>query len=61
MKPKPEQDVKPKQVTVRLPEADWRRVAHLAIDEGTSIHALILRGLNELFKARKLPLIKVED
>jgi hypothetical protein len=49
-----------KQVTVRLREDDWKRLAHLAIDTDTSIHALIIRGLNEVLKAHKLPLIRVE-
>ena len=59
MKPKPKEQFK--QVTVRLPEDAWKRIAHLAIDESTSIHALIIRGLNEVLKAHKLPVIKVQD
>lgn len=58
MKRKQTEETGLKQVTVRLPETDWKRIAHLAIDEDTSIHALIIRGLNELLKVRKLPLIK---
>jgi len=55
MKPKAKEGVK--QVTVRLAVEDWQRVAHLAIDERTSIHELIVRGLNEVLKSKKMPLI----
>ncbi len=56
---KPKQEPR-KQVTVRLHPEDWRAVAHLAIDSDCSISELILRGLNEMLRAKKLPLIKIE-
>jgi len=55
MKKKEQEPEEIKQVTVRLPIEDWRRVAHLAVDENTSVHSLIIRGLNEILKAKRLP------
>lgn len=39
------------QVTVRLPRSEWEKLAHLAIDERTSIQALLVGAINKLFKA----------
>jgi predicted HicB family RNase H-like nuclease len=59
-KQEPDQDFQGrKQVTVRLRPEDWRVVAHLAIDTNCSVNELILHGLNELLKVKKLPLIKI--
>lgn len=59
-----EQDVKPeaakkakpdmKQVLVRVPQKDWPALAHLAVDEDTTIQALLMEGISEVFKKRGL-------
>jgi hypothetical protein len=61
MKGKPKQEQGGiKQVTVRLRSEDWRRIAHLAVDEDTSIHELIIRGLNHILKEHGQAGIKVQ-
>jgi hypothetical protein len=46
------------QSTFRLRRPDWERLSMLAIRERTSIQALIVQGLNHVFKEHKLPPIK---
>lgn len=41
-------------MTLRLPRADWERVHHLAVAEGTSIQSLVTKGLSRLFKEKGL-------
>lgn len=39
------------QVTLRLPEEEWQKLAHLAVDQRTSIQSLLEGAVNKLFKA----------
>ena len=56
VKPEPAKKAKPdlKQVLVRVPQKDWPALAHLAVDEDTTIQALLLEGIAEVFKKRGL-------
>ncbi len=44
-----------KQLTLRLSVEGWQQLAHLAINEKTSIHAFILDAINEKLARKKLP------
>lgn len=56
VKPLPAKKAKPdvKQVMVRVPQKDWPALAHLAVDEDTTIQALLMEGIVEVFKKRGL-------
>jgi hypothetical protein len=41
-------------LTVRVSKEGWKRLAHLAVNEETSIQALAIEGLSLLLKSRKL-------
>ena len=51
------QDVKPGTVacTVRLKQADWAKIQHLALDERTTFQALAVAGLDAELRRRGLP------
>lgn len=40
-------------LTVRVSKEGWKRLAHLAIEEESSIQALAIEGLNLLLKSRR--------
>ena len=44
----PEKDFKA--LSLRLSPEAWRQLKHLAIDQETSAHSLLLEGVNEVFK-----------
>ena len=56
VKPEPMKKAKPdlKQVLVRVPQKDWPALAHLAVDEDTTIQALLMEGISEVFRKRGL-------
>jgi len=56
VKPESVKKAKPdlKQVLVRVPQKDWPALAHLAVDEDTTIQALLMEGIAEVFKKRGL-------
>jgi hypothetical protein len=39
-------------LTVRVSKKGWKELAHLAVDEETSIQALAIEGLNRLLESR---------
>ncbi len=39
-----------KALSIRINEDAWRQLKHLAVDKDTSGHALILEGINMVFK-----------
>jgi hypothetical protein len=41
-------------MTVRLDKAQWRRIKELALDEGTSVQDLAVRGLSRLLEEKGL-------
>jgi hypothetical protein len=41
-------------MTVRLEKAQWRRIKELALDEGTSVQDLAVRGLSRLLEEKGL-------
>ena len=42
-------------LTIRMQRDDWKRAHALALDEGDSLHTLLLRGMSCVFKAKGLP------
>ena len=41
-------------ITVRLDKTQWRRVKELALDEGSSVQELAVRGLSRLLEEKGL-------
>lgn len=41
-------------LTVRVSKEGWKRLAHLAVDEESSIQALTIKALNRLLKSKGL-------
>ena len=46
-------------LTVRVARADWARLSQLAVEEGTSIQQLALRGFTEIFREKGLPPVQI--
>jgi hypothetical protein len=44
-------------LTVRLPRAEWMRLHHLAMSEGSSLQALAIQGFNKVLSEHGLPSI----
>jgi hypothetical protein len=42
-------------LSVRLTRDDWERLHQLAVAEGVSLQALIMRGLSQVFTSKGLP------
>jgi hypothetical protein len=46
-------------LTVRLPRDDWRRLHDLAVQQGQSLQALAIEGLNRIFAENGKSRIKI--
>ena len=42
-------------LSVRLARADWERLHQLAVAEGVSLQAIMVRGLSQVFTSKGLP------
>jgi len=52
MNAKPPIENEPRNVRVSLPDDVWRALRHVALDQGTSLRALLLEGARLVLKKR---------